>query len=107
MSYIHALKYLPELARQAEETVRRVYGVRPEEIRVKGRTVRQAHARFGVWFILYRFNKFTTKDIARYYHYDHTSIIYGVRQALALGIAKELAPEAVEKPVDSNRTTPE
>ncbi len=72
-----------------EELVAKVHGVYPSEIHSLARDNKVAHARFIVWYLLRRKEKWSLSKIAVHYNRDHTTVSSGLIAAITLGLAVE------------------
>lgn len=103
MSYLKSLARLEKCRDDAEYTVRQIYNIiDPHVFTDRIRMQVNTHARFAVWYILNKREKFSTKAIGKIYGYDHSTIINGIRRAIDTGIPYELG---MGQPVDNSLIT--
>lgn len=95
MSYLKDKEKIQTFIEGAEEYVANIYKINKKDIRVRSRSKQHSQARFAVWYILVHINGLTSKEVARQYGYDHTTILHGVKTARILDIPTELQLDGI------------
>ena len=96
MSYLHTTKDLKGIVGMAEDQVCKTYSIDRSLIYDFSRAPRSVQARFATWFLLREKFNLSFPEIGKYYGFNHTSIVHGVRQAKCTGIPEELGFEFAE-----------
>ena len=66
---------------ELEMTVSALYGIKVSDLAGHSRPTNMVHARFIIWRVLYDVLKWGSPSIGARYNRDHTTILYGLRQA--------------------------